>query len=195
MVTAPQLPSAAATAATTATTALTIVLVDGSQLRQDSAALVAQLAGLAVDDEVVVVYGASQAAPTRGTEALVLGLRDRLPRYHVVALYVSLTTESLWGNAAMVDELMELGNLPVVVTVSEAAGEVAAELATYLRADRTLAVLCTPSGVHLLPATRPRPARRLLAELDAKSSVPLPRGHVHGVDAPDLPRILPDRAV
>jgi hypothetical protein len=183
------------TPAPAATTAMTVVLVDESQVGQDSEAVVARLAELAVDDEVVVVHGAADASPSLGTEALVVGLRDRLPRYRVVALYVSLTTESLWGNAAMVDELMEIGNLPVVVTVSEAAGDVAAELATYLRADRTLTVSRTPTGIHLLPAARPRPGRGWLAALDAKSALPLPRGYVHGVDAPDVTRILPDRAI
>lgn len=188
---APPIPPASATS-----TAMTIVLADESEAEQNSTALLTRLAELAVDDEVLVVYGASEASPTRGTECLVVGLRDRLPRYDIVALYMPLDAGSLSGNWAMVEQLMEIGNLPVVVTTSDVAVDVATELAAYLCADRVLTASCTSADAYLLPAPyRRRRAHKLLAALDAKASVPSPRGHVHGINAPDVTRIFPDRAV
>lgn len=188
---APPIPPASAT-----TSAMTVVLADESEAGHNSTALVGRLAELAVDDEVLVVYGASEASPTRGTERLVVGLRDRLPRYDIVTLYVPLDPGSLSGNWAMVEQLLEIGNLPVVVTTSDVAFDVATELAAYLRADRVLSASCTSAGAFLLPVPyRRRRAHRLLASLDAKASVPSSRGHVHGIDVPDVARVLPDRPI
>jgi len=118
---------------------MTVAVVGEPDTRWGAAAVVARLADLATGDELVVVYGwDAPARPRRDTNVLLAGLRERLPRHRVVALRVGLGVGSPSGNAALVNDFVEAGAVAVAVTPTVEAGEVAAQLSTYLRADRVL---------------------------------------------------------
>ncbi len=122
------------------TAALTVAIVREPDVRRGPDAVVARLVELAVNDELVVVYGAHGRPQQPISNAVVDGLRERLPRYTVVGLYVVLDPAPLMRTCALLDEFMEIGSLPVVVAPVGTVDEVAAEFATYLRADRTVEV-------------------------------------------------------
>ncbi len=124
-------------------TAMTVAVVGESDTRWGAAAVVARLAELAARDELVVVYGSDEPTrPRPGTNVLVTGLRDRLPRHRIVAVPVG-HTGSLGRHAALFGEFVESGAVPIAVTPTEDLRDVAAELSTYLRADRVLMVSYT----------------------------------------------------
>ncbi|OLB81365.1 MAG: hypothetical protein AUI14_03625 [Actinobacteria bacterium 13_2_20CM_2_71_6] len=125
-------------------TAMTVAVVGESDTRWGAAAVVARLAELAVRDELVVVYGSDDAArPRRNANVLVTGLRDRLPRHSVVAVRVGLHTGSLGRHAALFGEFVESGAVAIAVTPTVDVRGVAAELSSYLQADRVLKVSYT----------------------------------------------------
>jgi hypothetical protein len=90
------------------------------------------LADLAARDELVVVYGTDQPGDDRTSNALVTGLCDRLPRYHIVP--VSLPPHADGLDAALV----ESSALTVAVTAHQKLAGTAARLSSFLRADRVL---------------------------------------------------------
>ena len=102
-----------------------------------------RLADLAVDEELLVVFGSSSRA---AQYAMVAELRRRLPRHEVVPVYVRHRHGQLLRDAAMVERLLDTGSLPVVVTSTQAMHDVTAEIASFLRADR---VLRTTMGADL----------------------------------------------
>ena len=120
-------------------TRMTIAIVDDPKTRARAAQVVTRLAALAVDDELSVVYGFNA-----GVSSLVTRLRERLPRYTVVALHVP--PGGLGRDADLLDELVETGCLPVVVTPAEAVARIAAELRNRLRADRVVRLTGTHTG-------------------------------------------------
>jgi NNP family nitrate/nitrite transporter-like MFS transporter len=127
-------------------TAMTVALVDESETRLGAPAIVARLAELAVSDELLVVYGAEKGVRARlGDNLVLLGLRDRLPRYTVVALRVALEDGALAQAASLLGELVEAGTLPIAVSPAEHRRRVAAELSSYLDADRVLVVSYSPA--------------------------------------------------
>jgi MFS family permease len=127
-------------------TAMTVALVDESEARLGAPAIVARLAELAVSDELLVIYGAEQAVQARlGDNPVLLGLRDRLPRYTVVALRVAVEDGALAQAASLLGELVEAGTLPIAVSQAEHRRRVAAELSSYLDADRVLVVSYDPA--------------------------------------------------
>jgi NNP family nitrate/nitrite transporter-like MFS transporter len=132
-------------------TATTVAVVGESDTRWGAAAVVARLAELAASDELVVVYGSDEPArPRPSANVLVTGLRDRLPRHRVVALHVGLRTGSLVRHAALFGEFVESGAVAIAVTPTVDLRGVAAELSSYLRADRVLLVSYTlASGADL----------------------------------------------
>jgi hypothetical protein len=105
---------------------------------------------------LLVVFGSHGRALQHG---LVAGLRHRLRRREVVTVPVRHRHGQLLRDAAVVEELLDAGRLPVVVTPSNAMHDVTAEIASYLRADRVLRVLRTSTGAGLCQVwRRPEPS-------------------------------------
>jgi MFS transporter, NNP family, nitrate/nitrite transporter len=128
-------------------TAMTVAVVGEAETRWGAAAVVAQLADLATSDELVVVYGSdAPARPRSDANVLVAGLRDRLPRHRVIALRVGSEPGALSRNAALFGEFVESGAVAVAVTPAVESRGVAAQLSSYLRADRVLAVSYSPAA-------------------------------------------------
>jgi hypothetical protein len=75
----------------------------------------------------------------------VAGLRDRLPRHTVVAVRVAQHSGALGPDAALLGEFVEAGTLAVAVAPMAYLRGVAAELSSYLHADRMLVVSYTPA--------------------------------------------------
>jgi hypothetical protein len=119
-------------------TAMTIAMVGESASRCGTSDTVVNLAKLAVTDELVVVYGTDEQRSRFGVQPIVAHLRDTLPRHTVVVLYAAPHNGSLRREAALLDELLELGCLPIVVAPIASVLDVAAELHHLLRADRVL---------------------------------------------------------
>ncbi len=132
-------------------TAMTVTVVGESETKLGAAAVVTRLAELATSDELVVVYGSDEPArPRPDANVLVNGLRDRLPRHSVVAVRVDRPAEPLGRLAIMLGEFVDAGTVPVAVTPTAELSGVAAELSSYLRADRVVMVSFTPaSGVDV----------------------------------------------
>ncbi|HKT06111.1 MAG TPA: MFS transporter, partial [Rugosimonospora sp.] len=124
--------------------AMTIAVVGEAETRWGAAAVVARLAELAARDELVVVYGSDDVGNSRrDRNPLVVGLRDRLPRYRIEAIPVRPETGPLGADAAVFDEFVATGAVAVAVTPTPELGGVAAQLSTYLQADRVLKVSYT----------------------------------------------------
>jgi hypothetical protein len=125
-------------------------------LRDDDAgtdAVVARLAELAVDDELLVVCeSASCARP--GHDAVVTRLRGRLPRHDVVALQVGAPGMETRRTAVTLERALDAGSLPVVVTAPGALHDVTAEISSLVRADRVLRVFGTATGAGLCQVWR-----------------------------------------
>jgi hypothetical protein len=142
----------------TAATALTIVIVDHWDVRWDATAVVNRLADLAVNDELVVVFGSNERRSGPHAPIVTAGLRDRLPRHDVVALHVAAAyPDAMRRGATLVGEFLEIGSLPIVVTPAAVVCEVAERLSAHLGADRVLTVSCTTGGADLYHVW-PRPA-------------------------------------
>jgi hypothetical protein len=142
---------------------VTVAVVGESECRWGMGAVVARLAGLAAQDELVIVVGAERRYEPGGC-SVVAGLRDHLPRHHVVGLYVAQPCAGLGRqDADLVERLIDDGSLPVVVTPAATMRDVAASLATSLRADRVVRVSRTIHGVELHPVWRRATQPALLA--------------------------------
>jgi hypothetical protein len=116
-------------------------------------AVVARLAELALDDELLVVCGWA-SHPRPGHEAVVTGLRGRLPRHDVVALQVGGPGMETRRQAATLQEALDAGSVPVVVTAADALHDVSAEVSGLVRADRVLRVFGTATGAGLYQVWR-----------------------------------------
>jgi len=135
-------------------TAMTVAVVGEWDTWWSADAVVSHLAALAVQDELLVVHGSPDRAMP-GHDAVVVGLRDQLPRHDVVALYVEYDDGGLGaGTAALLEHLLENGSLPVVSTSEAAVADVAAQISSCLRADRVLRVSGTSSGTDLYQVWR-----------------------------------------
>jgi MFS transporter, NNP family, nitrate/nitrite transporter len=127
-------------------TAMTVAVVGGPQIRLGVAAVVARLAELATSDELVVVYGSDQPPrPGHRADSLVAGLRDRLPRYSIVAVSAARHGGALARVAALLNDLIDAGSVAVAVTSGADLRGVAAELSRRLHADRILMLSFTPA--------------------------------------------------
>jgi hypothetical protein len=133
---------------------VTVAAIREGDARWHPEALVERLAELAVDDELLVVFGCGNR-PRHHT--MVAELRGRLPRHDVVALHVRHRHGELLRDAAEVERLLDAGSLPVVVTPAAVMHDVTAEIASYLRADRVLRVLRTTGGADLYQVWGRRP--------------------------------------
>ncbi|MFC6022635.1 nitrate/nitrite transporter [Plantactinospora solaniradicis] len=128
-------------------TAMTVAVVGEAETHLGAAAVVARLAELAASDELVVVYGSDEPARLwPSANVLVVGLRDRLPRHSVVGVGVAPHAGTLGSLAAPLGESVEAGEVAIAVTPTAELSGVAAELSSYLRADRVLRVSYTPAG-------------------------------------------------
>lgn len=136
---------------------VTVAAVHDRDAERDAEAVVARLAELAVDDELLVVFGADHR-PGQGVHhrlgqaerKMLAGLRTRLPRQDVVAVAARPDLARLLGR------LLDAGSLPVVLTEADAMHDLTAELAGVVRADRVVRVFGTPAGADLYPVwTRP----------------------------------------
>lgn len=130
------------------TTAMTVAVVGELETRQ-AAAVAVRLAEVAVNDELLVIYGSKERVAGPGAQEMVAGLRDHLPRHDIVALNVTPHTAVMGRHAAVVDEFLEIGSLPVVVTPVSSLRELTVRFSDYLRADRVLSVTCTTGGADL----------------------------------------------
>jgi hypothetical protein len=133
---------------------MTIAVLREQEAELDAA--VARLAALAVADELLVIFG-STSCPQHGQHAVIAGLRDHLPRHDVVAVHVRHRGADMRLHAATLDQLMDGGSLPVVVTAPAAMHDVTAEISSYVRADRILRVFRTTTGADLFQVWRRRP--------------------------------------
>jgi hypothetical protein len=121
--------------------------------------VVTRLAEVADDGELLVTFGSgSRSLQLR----LVAELRLRLPRRIVLPMRVRHRHDDVLPAAATVEELLDAGRLPVVVTPPAAVHDVTAEIASYLRADRVLRVLGTATGADLYPVWRRREPKMAL---------------------------------
>lgn len=91
-----------------------------------------RLADVAVQDELLVVCTGS------GASAVVAELRRRLPRHDVVALDISSPAGIVGHHAVVLNDLLEIGSLPVVAVPARQGTDVAAQLSDLLQADRVL---------------------------------------------------------
>lgn len=130
---------------------VTVAAVHDWDAEYASGAVAATLAALAVEDELLVVFGAERGAGRHGE--VLTGLRDRLPRHDVVGLAARP------GLAPLLSRLLEAGSLPVVLTEAGAMHDLTAELASVVRADRVVRIFRTPTGADLYPVWR-RPGHR-----------------------------------
>jgi hypothetical protein len=139
--------------------AVTVAVVGEAETGWNTDAVVSRLAELAVNDELLVVYGSgSRHHPGPGHRAVMAGLRGRLPRHHVIALHVRHSDSGLRPDAvAALESLLEIGSLPVVITSAAAMHDVTAEVSSYLRADRVMRASCTVSGADLYQVWRRHP--------------------------------------
>jgi hypothetical protein len=128
-----------------------VAVVGEAETGWNTDAVVSRLAELAVNDELLVVYGSgTRLHPGPGHRAVMAGLRGRLPRHHVIALHVRHCDSGLRPDAvAALENLLENGSLPVVITSAAAMHDVTAEVSSYLRADRVMRASCTVSGADL----------------------------------------------
>ena len=126
-------------------TAMTIAVVGEPDTRLGGAAVVARLAELAANDELLVVYGADEVKPRISAGAMAAGLRGRLPRHSVVAVPVRTEAADLGRDALLLGEYVDAGTLAIAVTPAADMRSVAADLSIYLQADRVLMVSFTPA--------------------------------------------------
>ena len=130
---------------------VTVAVVGESESRWGMGAVKARLAGLAAQDELLIVFGAERHYEPGGC-SVVSGLRDHLPRHHIVDMYVPRPAASIGRqDTALVEQLIDDGSLPVVVTPAISMHDIAASLAARLRADRVVRLSRTVHGVELHP--------------------------------------------
>jgi len=133
---------------------VTVAVVGETDTRWGTDAVVSRLAELAVEDELLVVYGSGSRARSGHSDVLA-GLRGSLPRHHVVALHVDDDRgEALWQQAATLEEFLEDGSLPVVVTPASVVSDVTAGISSYLRADRVLRMSSSTTGAGVYQVWR-----------------------------------------
>ena len=113
-----------------------------------------RLAEVAAGEALLVVLGFDGRALRATVED---GLCRRLPRRDVVTVPVGHVDGRLLHDAATVEELLDAGRLPLVVTGAGAMLDVTAAIASYLRADRVLRVLPGAVGADLCPVWQRRP--------------------------------------
>jgi hypothetical protein len=119
-------------------------------------AVVTRLAGLAVDDELLVICG-STSCPRPGQDGVVTRLRGRLPRHDVVAVQVGGPGMETRRQAVTLERALDAGSVPVVVTASSVLHAVTAEISSLVRADRVLRVFGTATGAGLFQVWRRHP--------------------------------------
>jgi MFS transporter, NNP family, nitrate/nitrite transporter len=134
-------------------TAMTVAVVGESDTRYGAAAVVARLADLATRDELVVVYGSDRPTPSGGRDTpLLAGLRERLPRHHVVAVRAGSDGIAVHASAVLVGDAVESGAVALAVTPTTRVGDVTAHLSALLHADRVLRVSYTlAAGARVHP--------------------------------------------
>jgi hypothetical protein len=139
------------TAPATSGGALTVAIVVEAETRWGLGAVVSRLAELAVEDELLLVYGEERRSGA-GSRYVVGGLRDHLPRHHLVVVPLPEASTTLEAeDSALLAESLEDGSLPVVVTGESAVQDIAAELATRLHADRVVRISRVIDGVDVRP--------------------------------------------
>jgi len=121
-------------------TAMTIAMVSESESRWGMAEVVACLASLAATDELVVIVEPDPGGCGPGAHSVAAGLQNLLPRHTVVSLYVTPRGRPLGRDANQLDDLLEMGSLPIVCTPAGTASGVGAALYELLHADRMLRV-------------------------------------------------------
>ena len=108
----------------------------------DTDAVVARLAELADDGDLLVVLGSKTCAqPER--HAVIAGLRGHLPQHEVIAMHVEHRGAEMHRDAAALEWLLATGRVPVAVTAPAAVHDFTAEISSYVRADRVLRVFRT----------------------------------------------------
>jgi hypothetical protein len=124
-------------------TTMTIALVGETSVRRGGSRVVECIAKLATTDELLVICGSDGVEYGPGVRCLVAGLRGMLPRHTIIALDIASHRWLPKGNADLLDELMEVGSLPVLVAPATSVLDAAAELYNHLRADQVVRVMYT----------------------------------------------------
>lgn len=131
-----------------ASTAMTVAAVREGDAGWAPERVLASLAALAAEDDLLVVFGSNGRALQND---MVAGLRASLPRKQVVTVPVRHRHGQLLRDAALVERLLDTGQLPIVVTPANVLHDVTAEIAGFLCTDRVLRVLHTIDGADLYP--------------------------------------------
>ena len=131
-------------------TAMTIAMIVEEKGASGPASVAPGLAELASTDELLVVYGSDEPDDAIGVHPLVAALREFLPRHTIVALHVALRDRLLGREAALLDDCLDVGSLPVVMTRAAAVPTVAMGLYHYLRANRVMRISSGAGGVAAL---------------------------------------------
>lgn len=136
--------------------AVTVAVLRDQEVRGDTEPVTSRLAALAKQDELLVMLGASDSGPAyRG---IVAELREQLARHRVVEFRVRLAADGFRDGALVAERLLADGGLPVVVAPEAQLHGAAAEISSYLRADRVVRVLRTATGADLHQVwSRPEP--------------------------------------
>ncbi|MDY7086098.1 MAG: hypothetical protein SYR96_13430 [Actinomycetota bacterium] len=119
-------------------------------------AVMARLAELAADDELLVVCEQA-SCPRPGHAAVVTRLRGRLPRRDVFGLEVCGPGMETRRQAVTLERALDAGSLPVVVTAPGVLHDVTAEISSLVRADRVLRVFGIGGGADLYQVWRRHP--------------------------------------
>ena len=120
----------------------TVVALNAEAAHRGGPAALAAVTAVAGRDEVVVVYGHTEAVDGQlSPRAFVAALRESLPRGDVVAVLVDAAGGPMRAECALLEDLVSVGVVPVVIAVTPDPVNLATELAKRLRADR---VLCYP---------------------------------------------------
>ncbi|MBG0565115.1 hypothetical protein [Actinoplanes aureus] len=128
---------------------ITVAVIHDQETGGDSDPVVSRLADVAETqhEDLLVMMGTSP--PDRDHHAVVTGLRDRLAGHRVVEIRMWPGENGFQEGAFVVERMLATGDLPVVVAPMAALHRIAAEVSSYLHADRVLRVLRTAYGTDL----------------------------------------------
>jgi hypothetical protein len=139
----------------------TVVALSSAEIGPDARAVVASVAELAVDDELVVAYAHAESAPSRmNPYSFVAALRVALPRHKIIAVLLDADPLGRSTEYVVLRELLQDGSVAVAAVATFDPDPVAIDLAEQLAADRVLRLTNDPvHGVQfeLLWTAQPQP--------------------------------------
>ena len=126
---------------------ITVAVVREQEIGDDRGPVLSRLAAMAEDEQAELLV-------MTGQQAVLSGLRDRLATDHVAEVRIRAGEDEFRKGALVVERLLALGRLPVIVAPMPMLHRLAAEIASYLHADR---VLSTGHGPELCEVWSRRP--------------------------------------